>query len=133
MTQRSAAREVFHTDRAPAPVAAYSQACGSGPILSVAGQVGIDPRTGGIVEGGAGPQTEQALRNLDAVLTAAGASLEDVIRMDCYLTTTDHLAAFNEAYARWFSAPGPPARTTVIVGLAEGLLVELTALAVRRD
>ena len=133
MTQRSAAREVFHTDRAPAPVAAYSQACASGPILSVAGQVGINPTSGKITEGGAGPQTEQALRNLDAVLTAAGASLEDVIRMDCYLTTTDHLAAFNEAYARWFSAPGPPARTTVIVGLAEGLLVELTALAVRRD
>jgi len=133
MTQRSAAREVFHTDRAPAPVAAYSQACGSGPILSVAGQVGIDPRIGGIVEGGAGPQTEQALRNLDSVLTAAGASLDDVIRMDCYLTTADHLAAFNEVYAGWFPAPAPPARTTVIVGLADGLLVEVTALAVRQD
>jgi 2-iminobutanoate/2-iminopropanoate deaminase len=133
MTQRSAAREVFHTDRAPAPVAAYSQACASGPILSVAGQVGIDPRTGGIVEGGAGPQTEQALRNLDAVLTAGGAAIDDVIRMDCYLTTADHLAAFNEVYARWFPAPAPPARTTVFVGLADGLLVELTALAVRRD
>ena len=132
MTQRPAAREVFHTEKAPAPVAAYSQACASGPILSVAGQVGIDPTTGEIATGGAGPQTEQALRNLEAVLAAAGASLEDVIRMDCYLTTADHLAAFNEVYAGWFPALAPPARTTVIVGLADGLLVEVTALAVRR-
>ena len=132
MIRGSAVREVFHTEKAPAPVAAYSQACASGPILSVAGQVGIDPTTGEIVQGGVGPQTEQALRNLDAVLDAAGASREDVIRMDCYLTTADHLATFNEVYAGWFPAPAPPARTTVIVGLANGLLVEVTALAVRR-
>jgi 2-iminobutanoate/2-iminopropanoate deaminase len=133
MTARSAVREVFHTEKAPAPIAAYSQACASGPILSVAGQVGVDPTSGKIAEGGVGPQTEQTLRNLDAVLAAAGASRDDVIRIDCYLTTADHLAAFNEVYARWFSAPAPPARTTVIVGLAPGLLVELTALAVRQN
>jgi 2-iminobutanoate/2-iminopropanoate deaminase len=132
MTPRSEAREVFHTHKAPAPVAAYSQACAIGPILSVAGQVGIDPTTGEIAKGGVGPQTEQTLRNLDAVLDAAGASREAVIRMDCYLTTTDHLATFNEVYASWFAAPAPPARTTVIVGLAPGLLVEVTALAVRQ-
>jgi 2-iminobutanoate/2-iminopropanoate deaminase len=133
VTARAAVREVFRTEKAPAPVAAYSQACASGPILSVAGQVGIDPTSGKIAEGGVGPQTEQALRNLDAVLAAAGASRDDVIRMDCYLTTADNLAAFNEVYAHWFPAPAPPARTTVIVGLAEGLLIEVTALAVRQS
>jgi 2-iminobutanoate/2-iminopropanoate deaminase len=127
------AREVFATDAAPAPVAAYSQASAVGPVLAVAGQVGIDPRSGEIVAGGVGPQLEQTMRNLDAVLAAAGASRADVIRLDCYLTTLDDWAAFNEAYAREFPGPSAPARTTVVVGLAPGLLVEVTALAVRDD
>ena len=124
-------REVFRTTDAPAPVAAYSQACGAGGVLALAGQVGVDP-SGAIVDGGVAEQTDQAFRNLDAVLRAAGSSLADVIRMDCYLTTFDDFAAFNEVYARWFAQPDPPTRTTVVVGLAPGLLVELTALAVRK-
>jgi reactive intermediate/imine deaminase len=124
-------RDVYSTPDAPAPVASYSQACAGGDVLAVAGQVGADP-TGALVDGGVAEQTEQALRNLEAVLRAADASLGDVVRMDCYLTSFDDFAAFNEVYARWFPAPDPPARTTVVVGLAPGLLVEVTALAVRR-
>jgi len=123
-------REVFSTTDAPAPVASYSQACARGSVLAVAGQVGVDP-AGTLVGGGVAEQTDQALRNLDAVLRAAGATLDDVIRMDCYLTSFDDFDAFNEVYARWFPAPDPPARTTVVVGLASGLLVEVTALAGR--
>jgi 2-iminobutanoate/2-iminopropanoate deaminase len=123
-------RDVYRTDDAPAPVASYSQACGQGAVLAVSGQVGVDP-TGAVVEGGVGEQTERALRNVEAVLAAAGATVADVVRMDCYLTSLDDFAAFNEVYARWFPAPDPPARTTVVVGLAPGLLVEVTALAVR--
>ncbi len=123
-------REVYRTGDAPAPVASYSQACAVGGVLAVAGQVGVDP-AGALVDGGVAEQTEQALRNAEAVLRGAGASLDHVIRMDCYLTSFDDFAAFNEVYARWFPAPDPPARTTVVVGLAPGLLVEVTALAVR--
>lgn len=123
-------RQTFRTDAAPQPVASYSQACGKGDVLAVAGQVGVDP-SGAVVEGGVAAQTEQALRNVQAVLEAAGASLADVVRMDCYLTSFDDFAAFNEVYARWFPAPDAPTRTTVVVGLAPGLLVEVTALAVR--
>ena len=123
-------REVYSTSAAPAPVASYSQACGRGNLLAVAGQVGIDA-SGAVVEGGVSAQTEQALGNVEAVLAAAGASLTDVIRVDCYLTSLDDLDAFNEVYARWFPAPDPPARTTVVVGLAAGLLVEVTVVAVR--
>lgn len=125
-------REVFATDAAPPPVAAYSQASAVGPMLAVAGQVGIDAASGEIVPGGVGPQLIQTIRNLDAVLAAAGASRDDVVRLDCYLTTLDDLAEFNEAYAAEFAGPTPPARTTVVVGLPPGLLVEVTALAVRR-
>jgi 2-iminobutanoate/2-iminopropanoate deaminase len=124
-------REIFTTTQAPAPVAAYSQASAAGSLLAVSGQVGIDPGSDEIVPGGVGPQLVQTLHNLDAVLAAAGASRDDVIRLDCYLTTLDDWDAFNEAYAAEFPGSTPPARTTVVVGLGPGLLVEVTALVVR--
>ncbi len=121
-------RETIHTSAAPAPVAAYAQGSRIGPVLAVAGQVGIDPEVGALVDGVAA-QTEQALRNVRSVLQAAGCDLAHVVRMDCYLTSQDHFQPFNEVYARWF--PGEaPARATVIVGLAPGLEVEIVALAV---
>lgn len=121
-------REIFRTASAPAPVAAYAQACRIGGIVSLAGQVGIDPATGDVVEGVAA-QTDQALRNVSAVLAAAGCTMDDVIRMDCFLTSAEHFGPFNEAYAKWFPEDAPT-RATVIVGLAAGLDVEITALAV---
>jgi 2-iminobutanoate/2-iminopropanoate deaminase len=121
-------RRTVSTAEAPAPVAAYSQAARVGDVLAVAGQVGVDAR-GSTVVGGVAAQTEQALRNLRAVLTAADATLDDVVRIDAYLADRADLAAYNEVYARWFAAD-PPARTTVFAGLADGLKVEITALAV---
>ncbi|HET6562224.1 MAG TPA: RidA family protein [Marmoricola sp.] len=121
-------RQTISTDAAPAPVAAYAQGSRIGSVLAVAGQVGMDPATGAVADGVAA-QTEQALRNVRSVLQAAGCDLEDVVRMDCYLTSQEHFAPFNEVYARWF--PGDaPARATVVVGLADGLDVEIVALAV---
>lgn len=122
-------RQTFGTHAAPAPVAAYSQACRNGNVVALAGQVGVDPATGRVVRGGVGAQTEQALKNVVEVLAAAGCELGDVIRMDCFLSSPDHFEAFNEVYARWFPEE-PPTRTTVFVGLGEGLDVEITALAV---
>ena len=123
------ARKTYSTDRAPAPVARYAQAARVGDVVAVAGQVGIDPETGEVAGSGVGEQTTQALHNLEAVLAAAGLTSDDVVRMDCYVTDTADLADFNEAYGAWFPA-SPPARTTVVVGLPAGLLVEITALAV---
>lgn len=123
------ARETITTDAAPTPLASYSQGSRIGPVLAVAGQVGIDPQTGD-VDNEVGAQTDQALRNVQAVLEAAGSSLDDVVRVDAYLTDPADLAAYNKVYARWFQ-PSPPARTTVFVRLAQGLKVEITALAVR--
>ena len=122
-------RQAVSTDSAPAPVAHYSQAARIGSLLAVAGQVGIDPRTGSVVSDDAAVQTEQALHNVAAVLEAAGGSLDDVVRVDAYLTDPADLAAYNDVYARWFDA-SPPARTTVFVGLVPGFKVEITALAV---
>jgi reactive intermediate/imine deaminase len=100
-------------------------------MIAVAGQVGIDPATGTIL-GDVGSQTDQAFRNLQAVLVAGGASLDDVIRVDVHLTNLKDLPQFNQAYSRWFKSP-PPARTTVFVRLGPGLKVEITALAVVPD
>jgi 2-iminobutanoate/2-iminopropanoate deaminase len=123
-------RRVIATEAAPAPVANYSQAARIGSVLAVAGQVGVDPRTSDVVSDGAAEQTEQTLRNVAAVLDAAGSSLDDVVRVDAYLTDPADLPAYNDVYARWFGA-APPARTTVFVGLPAGLRVEITVLAVQ--
>ncbi|OQO91921.1 reactive intermediate/imine deaminase [Saccharomonospora piscinae] len=125
-------KSAVSTDAAPAPVAAYSQAVRKGNILQVAGQVGIDPATGTVADGGVAAQTRQVFANLRAVLDAAGATLGDVVMMRAYLTDTAHFAEFNEVYNELVAHGGevPPARTTVYVGLPAGLLVEIDALAV---
>jgi 2-iminobutanoate/2-iminopropanoate deaminase len=117
------------TDRAPQPVASYSQAIQAGNLLQVAGQVGVDPATGELAGDEVAEQTRQTLDNLVAVLEAARATLRDVIMMRVYLTDQAHFAAMNEVYAGFVGEPFP-ARTTVFVGLAEGMLVEIDALAV---
>jgi 2-iminobutanoate/2-iminopropanoate deaminase len=119
----------IQTDRAPQPVASYSQAIQAGNLLQVAGQVGIDPATGALAGDEVGEQTRQTLDNLVAILEAAGATLRDVIMVRVYLTDRAHFAAMNEVYAGFVGEPFP-ARTTVFVGLAEGMLVEIDALAV---
>jgi 2-iminobutanoate/2-iminopropanoate deaminase len=119
----------IQTDRAPRPVASYSQAIQAGNLLQIAGQVGIDPATGALAGDTVAEQTRQTLDNLVAVLEAGGATLRDVIMMRVYLTDREHFDAMNEVYAGYVGEPFP-ARTTVFVGLAEGMLVEIDALAV---
>ncbi|MFD7658706.1 RidA family protein [Actinosynnema sp. NPDC059797] len=120
----------IRTDSAPTPVAAFSQGVRKGNVLQVAGQVAFDPADGSIVGTTVAEQTEQALRNVVAVLEAGGASLADVVMLRVYLTDTAHFAEMNEAYGKVVTEQPFPARTTVYVGLPEGLLVEIDALAV---
>jgi 2-iminobutanoate/2-iminopropanoate deaminase len=124
------ARSEGKTDQAPTPVAAYSQSVRIGSTISVAGQGGIDPQTGAYVSDDVGAQTVQTFKNIEAALAASGASLDDVIRVDVYLSTLSDFAAMNEAYSSVFSAPYPT-RTTVGVELPPGMKVEITALAVQ--
>jgi 2-iminobutanoate/2-iminopropanoate deaminase len=117
------------TDGAPAPAASYSQAVRKGDILQVAGQVPIDPATGQLVGPGVSDQVRQALRNVQAILHAAGGDFDDVLMMRVYLTDVSHFAEMNDVYRTFVEEPFP-ARTTVYVGLPEGMLVEIDALAV---
>jgi 2-iminobutanoate/2-iminopropanoate deaminase len=119
----------IRTAKAPRPAAAYSQGVRKGGILQVAGQVPVEPSTGLIVGETVGEQTQQALQNVQAVLEEAGSGFDDVVMLRVYLTRKEDFAEMNAVYEKFVSEPYP-ARTTVFVGLAEGLLVEIDALAV---
>ncbi|MFF8596706.1 RidA family protein [Streptomyces sp. NPDC015220] len=125
-------RTVITTENAPALPAPLSQGIRKGPVLQVSGQLPFDPDTGEVVGTTVAEQTARTLRNVIAVLEAAGAGLEDVVMLRVHLTDPAHLPELNEAYAATVGAPFP-ARTTVYTRLPPGLLVEIDALAVLGD
>jgi 2-iminobutanoate/2-iminopropanoate deaminase len=108
----------------------YSQAIKAGGFVYTAGQVGIDPATGKMVEGGIVEQTRQTLANVSAILKAAGASLDDVVKTTVFLANIADFATMNEVYKGAFSSEEPPARSTIQVGaLPGGALVEIETVA----
>ena len=122
-------RSVILSAAAPQPVSAYSQAIQSGSLLFLAGQIPLDPTTGRLVSGTIAEETERVFENLVAVLSAAGATLDNLVKTTVYLTNMADFAAFNQVYARHFSKD-PPARTTVAVAaLPLGARVEVEAIA----
>lgn len=117
-----------YTDKAPEAIGPYSQAVCTGSLVFTSGQIPIDPATGQVVAGTIKQQTEQVCKNLSAVLTAAGTSLEKVVKTTCFLSSMDDFAAFNEVYAQYFT--GKPARSCVAVKtLPKNVLVEVEAVA----
>src|SRR6185295_19099281 len=122
-------RERIQTENAPAAIGPYSQAIKAGGFVFCSGQVAIDPRTGQFVAGGVAEQTEQVLKNLSAVLEAAGSSLDQVVKTTVFLADMKEFSEMNEVYARFFSEP-PPARATVAAaGLPRDARVEIEAVA----
>lgn len=122
---------VVSTPLAPKAVGPYSQAVKAGPLLFVSGQIPLDPDTGLMVTGGVKEQTERCLRNLGAILEAAGATTGDVVKTTVFMTKLSAFAEMNETYARFFGGTGPyPARATVeVTALPKGALVEVEAIA----
>ena len=118
----------IHAPKAPAALGPYSAAIANGGLLFCSGQTPIDPLTGELVPGGITEQTGQVIKNLAAVLEAAGAGLKDVLKTTCFLTDMGDFAAFNAVYARHFISK--PARSTVAVrALPKGALVEIELIA----
>jgi len=121
-------RKVVTTQTAPVPVGPYSQAVSNGTLVFTAGQVGLDPNTGKLVEGGVEAETRQALTNLQAVLAAAGTSLDKALKVTVFLTDMGQFAAMNRVYAGFFPAE-PPARTCIgVAALPLGAAVEIEAV-----
>jgi 2-iminobutanoate/2-iminopropanoate deaminase len=128
-----AVKHPVRTDRAPAPFqgAPYSQGIIFGDLVFVSGQVGIDPESGSVVEGGIEAQTERVMQNLSAILEEAGSGLKQVLKTTIFLADFDDFATVNEIYGRHVG-PEPPARATVQVAyLPSGVLVEIDAIAHR--
>lgn len=121
--------KVIQTDKAPAAIGPYSQAIIQGNLLYSSGQIPIDPSNGQVVEGDIKAQTLQVMKNIAAVLDAAGTSFQNVIKTTCFLKTMDDFAAFNEVYAEYFV--GKPARSCVAVQkLPKDVLCEVELIAV---
>ena len=123
-------REIIRTERAPAAIGPYSQGVKANGFVFTAGQGGVDPATGKIVEGGIEAQTRQTLTNIQAILEAAGTSLANVVKVTVFLHDINDFAAMNGVYKEFFSS-APPARTTVAAkDLPLGVLVEIDVVAV---
>jgi 2-iminobutanoate/2-iminopropanoate deaminase len=119
---------IIHTDQAPAAIGPYSQGIIANGLLFTAGQIALDPATGQVVEGDVVAQTEQVMRNLTAVLAAAGARWTDVVKTTVYLHDMADFPRVNEVYGRSL-ADARPARSTVqVAGLPRGVLVEIDAV-----
>ena len=118
----------IYTDNAPAAIGPYSQAIVHGDLVFTSGQIPIDPTTGNVDAQGITEQTEQVMKNLEAVLTAAGSSFEKAVKTTCFLSDMSDFAAFNEVYAKYFTEK--PARSCVAVkSLPKGVLVEVEVIA----
>jgi 2-iminobutanoate/2-iminopropanoate deaminase len=122
-------RTILHTDQAPAAVGPYSQAVQVGNLLYTAGQIAIDPALGKMIDGDVAAQAEQVMKNLVAILDAAGSSAKHVVKTTVFLTDMADYATVNAIYGRYLG-DSPPARSAVaVVGLPLGALVEIEAVA----
>lgn len=122
-------KQAITTDKAPTPVASYSQAVRRGNMIFLAGQGGLDAATGQLVGDRIEDQTRQTLRNLQYVLEAAGASFDDIVSVRVFVTEHAEFAGMNDVYGEFFNEPYP-ARTTVFCQLAPGMKVEIDAVAI---
>jgi 2-iminobutanoate/2-iminopropanoate deaminase len=125
-------REVIQTPHAPAPVGPYNQAIRTGTMVFCSGQIALDPATGNIVgKGDVAQEAEQVMKNLEAVLSAAGASFKDVVKTTVFLTDMQDFATVNAVYARYFDEATAPARACVQVSvLPKNVKVEIDCIAV---
>lgn len=118
-----------HTDDAPGAIGPYSQAVVSGGFIFTAGQIALDPASGQVAPGGVAEQTDRALRNIAAILKAAGGDLARVVKTTVFLVDMADFAAMNEVYARHFGEHRPARSTVAVSGLPRGVRVEIEAVA----
>ena len=123
-------RQLVTAPDAPKAMGAYSPAIKAGSLLFISGQIPVDPTTGNLIQGDIASQADQVMRNLTALLRAAGASFTNVVRTTVYLADMDDFAGMNEVYSRYIVDP-PPARATVQVArLPRDAKIEIDAIAV---
>jgi len=124
-------RQAVSTTGAPGAVGPYSQAIVTDDLVFCSGQVGLDPATGELVSGGVQAEAMCVIRNLEAVLDAAGCTLADVVKTTCFLADIADFQKFNAVYAGFWPDPPPPRSTFQVAALPRGAQVEIEATAVR--
>lgn len=124
-------KQAIHTDKAPAAVGPYSQAIDTGSTLYLSGQLGLDPATGKLVDGGVQAQAHQAFKNIEAVLAQAGLTTDHIVKVMVLLADIQDFAAVNEVYATYFSQPYPARSAFAVAALPLGGLVEIEVIANR--
>lgn len=122
-------KEIISTENAPGAIGPYSQAVKTGNLVFVSGQIPIDPKTGEFVSAEISEQTEQVLKNLSAVLEAAGSSLNDVVKTTVFLADMSDFAAMNAVYGKYFSENKPARATVEAARLPRDARVEIECIA----
>lgn len=125
-------RKAVQTDKAPKAIGPYSQGLLAGNLLYISGQLGIDPATGKLVEGGTVPQARQALNNIMSILMEANMSMSNVVQVQVFLTDIGDFAAVNEVYQSFFTEPYPARAAFQAAALPTGASVEILATAVKQ-
>jgi 2-iminobutanoate/2-iminopropanoate deaminase len=122
-------RELISTKDAPQAIGPYSQAIKANGFVFVSGQLAIDPATQQVISGDAAAQTDRVLRNISAILEAAGSSFEKVVRAGVFLKSMDDFAAMNETYGKYFNSIRPARSTVEVARLPKDVLVEIDVIA----
>lgn len=123
-------KHIIHTDKAPAAIGAYSQAVRAGNTVYLSGQIPLVPASMQIVDGGFAEQSHQVFKNLKAVCEAAGGSLDQIVKLNAYLTDLSNFATFNEVMGQYFSQPFPARAAVGVASLPKASLVEAEAVMV---
>lgn len=123
-------KTIIHTDNAPAAIGAYSQAVRAGDTVYLSGQIPLVAETMQVVAGGFAEQAHQVFKNLQAVAQAAGGNLNDLVKVNAYLTDLSNFSTFNEIMAQYFTAPYPARAAVEVSALPKGVLVEAEAILV---
>ena len=124
-------KKVVKTDKAPKAIGPYSQAIENNGILFISGQIPLDPATGKFVEGGISEQTEQVMKNIEAILKEAGYSLKDVVKSTCLLSDMDNFAVMNAVYGKYYPADPPARAAYAVCKLPLGALIEIETIAMK--
>jgi 2-iminobutanoate/2-iminopropanoate deaminase len=124
-------KKIIHTKKAPAAVGPYSQAVEINGTLYVSGQLAIDPVTGKVIPGGIAEQTLQVMKNIGAILEAAGYAFEDVVKSTCLLSDMSHFKVMNDVYAFYYPEDQPARAAFAVKELPLGVLIEIETIAVK--
>ncbi|MBP6115537.1 MAG: RidA family protein [Neisseriaceae bacterium] len=127
------AKTIIHTDKAPAAIGAYSQAVRAGNTVYLSGQIPLNPETGEVVAGGFAEETHQVFKNFKAIVEEAGGTLDQVVKINAFLTDLGNFATFNEIMAQYFTEPYPARAAIGVASLPKGVQVEAEGILVLND